>query len=395
MSLINKMLRDLDQRQRRRSVSLDGVLANLVPADVLPREVKVHPALPWVLSAALFSTLLLWHRDAIIDIGMTRSAPFRAVASAPAPTGAAVVVTQSDIAPAPPASAVAAPLDVTPPAPTVAAMPATTTTPPAPAALTATPSPTPPQAVVEAINAPSAAPPPEPATDSDTPRRLFEPAAPPVALDADSELVENLGTMHISRAPPSRSDDQASAIQQAEQAFVRGDTAVGLALLKAAVSRFQGSEKLNLAYARHLLQAGRSGEAETALREGLKQAPRAAALAQMLAHLRYDAGDSAGALAVLTRSAPPVAQALEYHEFLAALQQRQGEHAAAVATYREVLQAAPSHGNAWMGLAISLAALDARREAVAAFSQARSSGTLSQTMDSYAAAEIVRLQASP
>lgn len=394
MSLINQMLRDLDQRQRRRSTPLDGVLANLMPAELLPRELKAHPALPWMLSAALFSALLLWHREANIDIGAAKSVPFRAVA--PVAVQAPEVVAAIEAAPARVEAGAAALLGVTPSAlasAAVAAAPTMTT----PVAVAAAPQPPPSarQDTVAAVNSALAVPHPVPAIDSDAQSRLVEPAAPSSAMEAESELVENPGTMHISRTPSPRSDDQVAAIQQAEQAFAHGDTAGGLARLKAAAARFHGDEKLHLFYARHLLQAGRSAEAETTLLDGLKQAPRAAALAQMLAHLRYDAGDSAGALAVLSRSAPPVAQALEYHEFLAALQQRQGDHAAAVATYREVLQAAPSHGTAWMGLAISLAALDARREAVAAFTQARTSGTLSQTMDTYAATEIARLQAAP
>ncbi len=392
MSLINQMLRDLDQRQRRRSTPLDGVLANLLPAELLPRELKAHPALPWMLSAALFGALLLWHRDANIDIGAAKSVPFRTVA--PVAVQAPEVVVGIEAAPARVEAGAAALVGATPSALTsaaVAAAPTITT----PVAVAATPQPPARQDTEAAVNSALAVPPAVPATDGDAQSRLVETAVPSSAMEAESELVENPGTMHISRTPSPRSDDQVAAIQQAEQAFARGDTAGGLARLKTAAARFHGNEKLHLVYARHLLQAGRNAEAETTLRDGLKQAPRAAALAQMLAHLRYDAGDSAGALAVLTRSAPPVAQALEYHEFLAALQQRQGDHAAAVATYREVLQAAPSHGTAWMGLAISLAALDARREAVAAFTQARTSGTLSQTMDTYAATEIARLQAAP
>lgn len=171
-----------------------------------------------------------------------------------------------------------------------------------------------------------------------------------------------------------------------------GQTDRGLKALRAYVLGHPHALAARARYARELLKAGRGTEAEAVLRLGLKLTPGAADLARLLAHRLFDAGEPAGALRVLLGAAPPVAADPEYHAFVAALHQQSGDHAAAVAVYRDILALQRDNGSAWLGLGISLAAGNAPGEARTAFRQALSDSRLSPAIREFARQEAARLE---
>lgn len=395
MSLINQVLHDLDRRHRGGGV--DQVLRDLLPAEVSGTDAPWLRLLPWcLLVVALLALALLWASDRApahhtreiplalpntqpSSVAEPRVAPSMAQASVPA-ASERLATAPSPVAP----SEVAREAAPAPQADAVSVGPSVNATPPA--AL---------DARAEARAALLAAErdwrPAEEHTKAAAP--AVEPTA---ALTNDAAPAEEtLGEMHITPSAAQADDGAVRALARAEQAIARGDVEDGLARLRAQVLAAPADTATRERYVRHLLAAGRTEVAEAELRAGLAAEPRAPRLAQTLAHLLFDRGDAAGALAVLLPAAPPVARDPAYHAFIAALEQHAGDHAAATTTWRAVLETDPADGRAWIGLAISLAAQDEHQAARTAFTQARTTGALSAAMDAYAAAEIARLGTQP
>ncbi|MBX9607120.1 MAG: hypothetical protein K2Y51_12930 [Gammaproteobacteria bacterium] len=391
MSLINQVLHDLDRRHRGGAV--DQVLRDLLPAEVSGADAPWLRLLPWcLLAVSLLALALLWATDRApaphtLEIPLAlpatqtppvaepKVAPPAARASTPAPSE-----TQA-AAPAPVASNVVA-QDVAPTR-TAEAVPS--------APSVGTTSPAMPDARAALLAAERDWRPAEAHTTSPVP--AVEAVAP--LADDPAPAEETLGEMHITPSAAQADNGAQRALARAEQAIARGDVEDGLARLRAQVLAAPADMSMRERYVRHLLAAGRTAVAEAELRSGLAAQPHASRLAQTLAHLLFDRGDAAGALAILLAAAPPVARDPAYHAFIAALEQHAGDHAAAAATWRGVLEASPTDGRAWIGLGISLAAQDERQAARTAFTQARTTGALSAAMDAYAAAEIARLGTQP
>lgn len=125
-----------------------------------------------------------------------------------------------------------------------------------------------------------------------------------------------------------------------------------------------------------LIENRRLHDAERVLRAGLDLRPADLGLAVTLSRLLVERGDIGGASEVLDRhgahSADPQVRA-----FRGALHQRLGRHHEAVSDYETALRANPAVAPWWVGLGISLQALERRGEAADAFRRARSSGNLS------------------
>ncbi|MGR8918525.1 MAG: tetratricopeptide repeat protein [Gammaproteobacteria bacterium] len=100
------------------------------------------------------------------------------------------------------------------------------------------------------------------------------------------------------------------------------------------------------------------------------------------------------ALDLLRGARVPADDGGEYLGFIAALEQRLGQHAEAIESYRAALGASPRRGQWWIGLAISLAAAGRPDEADGAFRRALEDRQLSDRLRGYANRELVRLSGS-
>lgn len=168
----------------------------------------------------------------------------------------------------------------------------------------------------------------------------------------------------------------------------------GASALKAYLIEHPDAPEARITYAQTLIKLGRHQDAAQTLRGALARAPRRAEFARLLGHLLYDQGDLTEAVHVLRAAAPSVRNDVDYHAFMAALYQRLGRHQAAARIYREIVAVQPQHGNAWIGIGISLTALRDISGALAAFKRATADRTLSKAMRDYATAEITRLAPS-
>ena len=119
-----------------------------------------------------------------------------------------------------------------------------------------------------------------------------------------------------------------------------------------------------------MLEQGRSAEAQHVLRDGIAAVPRNVAWPMLLARLQVEGGDPKAALETLERSLPQAGDEAEYRAFVATLMQMQSRHREAIAHYEASLRKAPNSGRWLTGLAISLEAEKRIPEAADAYRKA-------------------------
>lgn len=133
-----------------------------------------------------------------------------------------------------------------------------------------------------------------------------------------------------------------------------------------------------------MLQQGHWREAQELLEQGIDAVPAHYPFAQLLARVHVEHGADHKALAVMEASRRAGAENPEYVAFLAALYQRVGKHAEAVKTYSEAVKLNPQEGRWWLGMGISLEAVQDRNAAGAAYERAIQSGVLDDKLLQYA-----------
>lgn len=131
------------------------------------------------------------------------------------------------------------------------------------------------------------------------------------------------------------------------------------------------------------LQNGRTVEAQQLLEEGLQKNPKHYSSAQLLARLYVDQGAEQKALALMEGAGEAGAADPAFIAFLGTLYQRAGRHADAVAAYTKAVNLRPGEGRWWLGLGISLEAEKNPGAASDAYTRAQQSGALDQNLQRY------------
>lgn len=338
MSLINKMLKDLDARAGQPG-------AEPLPADVRP--VAAPERRGPVLRAALVGGALLAVGAGVAGWKMMQTAP----APTPAVLAAAQVAARTAVVVDMPAAAPVQVIDV------------------APAALAPEPTPEP---------EPAPAPAPAPAA-----RRVTPVAPAPTARPAPR-------TVAVAKTAPAvpatgRTDTPS---QRAENAYRRalgvledGRVTEAIATLQAGLQIDPRHEAARQTLVGLLIEAGRPDDAMRQLQAALAIDARQPALAMLLARLQLERGGPA--IDTLMRTLPYAAGNGEYHAFLAGVLQREGRAHEAAENYQAALKRSPGNGVWWMGLGIALQADKRDAEAATAFVQAQASGTLSPELQAF------------
>lgn len=341
MSLVNKMLRDLDARRVGDSDRA------AFPAAVTPLAAHQEPR----------RASRLWLGMVLVVAGLGVAAWYGAQQMSATPA----VAEAPAALPVPAAPAVA---------PTVAPSAASAAE-PARAANAALPS-------LRLADQLSAVPRPEPqrkvvAPAPKTPERLADAApsrAPVVALP------------RVPTAPAEgRIDKQARLPSAAERAEIeyrrgvlaqrqgRGDEAGGsyMAALEAQPEHAAARQTL----AALLIEAKRFDEAEELLRKGTELAPVRLASTLALARLKVERNGAPAALELLLKNSASGESSPEYQGFAGALLNRAGRAAEAVERYQAATHLAPNEGRWWAGLGIALDAAGKSVEAREAYQKAR------------------------
>jgi len=146
------------------------------------------------------------------------------------------------------------------------------------------------------------------------------------------------------------------------------------------------------ALASMLLHLGRSEEAVPLLENGLTLDPEYAPFVKLQARALAMQGALVEAVELLRRFERAAGDDPEYQALLAALYQRQGEHARALTYYQRVLRSQSDKAVWWMGLGISLEGESKRKEALAAYRAASLLGGLGADSQRYIGERIAALQ---
>ena len=137
------------------------------------------------------------------------------------------------------------------------------------------------------------------------------------------------------------------------------------------------------AYVALLLEQRRVGVAHRLLQEALDINPQQPALAVAAARIYVGQREYTRALEVIERAGPAPTHS-EFEAMRGAVLQRLGRHGEAVEAYQNALQGAAQPPTTWIGLAISLEALGRRGEAVLAYRRALVAGPIALEAREYA-----------
>jgi MSHA biogenesis protein MshN len=339
MSLINKMLQDLDARGSQSGASLQAEIKPVMAAEPrLPvRQIALGAG---VLVLAMAAGAWWWIKKPAT--ATPRPLAMGAPAAAPLPPATAVVTAPVVPLPAPKEDKVVA-------APTAAE--------PAKHVVRTTP----------VAARPRIVPPP----------KVQEPVAPAVLPAAAGGRNMNDG-------------------QRAERQYREAIGLLDEGRVSAAMEALEQTLKLNPRHegARQslvnlLIEGGRKDDAMQQLEQGLERDPAQAQMAMLLARLQIERGQS-GVL-TLMRSLPAVAGNADFHAFLAGALQREGRQREAVEQYALALRSNPEQGVWLMGMGISLQAEQRNAEARQAFLRARDSRTLTTPLQEFVERKLQQL----
>ncbi|TWI69436.1 MSHA biogenesis protein MshN [Pseudoduganella lurida] len=342
MSLINKMLQDLDARGGTGTRAPSGELRPVAAERGAAKAIAIGAGVGVLIVAAAAGGWYYLQRAA--------------VGPAPVPV-AALVKSPPAVAPAPPVPAV------------VAAVPADPTAPEAAA----------PAEPVPVLAAPVAAAPATPKRERTVAREAQEGEGAPVApRRAAAERATERATLARAAVPPPQGVTMTSQ-QQGESAYRRALAAVqdgrvqdGIAGLEQAVFAYPRHEAARQTLIGLLIETGRRDEAVRHLQLALGLNASQPQLAMLLARLQLEQGGNA--VETLQRTLPHAAANADYLAFLAGVLQKGGRHREAAEQYEAALRIQPNNGVWWMGLGISQQAERLRTNAREAFMKAKAAG---------------------
>lgn len=354
MSLLNQMLNDLEQRR-----------AEAGGAPTMHREIRPLPAVRQVsvLPRVALGSVVLGVLVAGVYWGLNRAADLP-----PAPTpSSAPAVTPAQVS------------DVALPVLTVALPPA------APVASQETEG-------RAAVPAPVAA--AVPAAGAATLRlseQLSMPlAAAPVAAGVAAVPPDaSVGGVIEKRALEPNSREQAERLYRvAVNQLSQGREPEGVATLRAALREDPEHQAARQTLIKIHLDRRAYAAAESELDDGVQRLPKQISWVLLLARLRVDRGDVAGALGTLERHEGDAVRSAEYQAAMAAILQRLNRLPEAEMRFERATQIDPGSGRWWLGLGMAREAQGKSAEARDAFRSALSGAGLSTELRAYADARL-------
>jgi MSHA biogenesis protein MshN len=369
MSLINQMLMDLEKRRAPRP---DGVLSQ---ARALPTQLTRDPrwrfALIALIALALAAAVFTW----VTKRGITLPLPSFLSTPAQAPTPP-TPTTKEETPPPLPANA-----NVPVQAATAPAAPAPTVE----KALKDNP------VVSESLLEPASRLSLELSTATQEPERAVSKPAAKAKSVAQPPVAAKVKPAAEQPSPPgiSKQVRQETPQQLAEEEYRKAVVSLQQGQQVEAQEGFRRALQFDpnftasrLALAGLLLQGRQMAEAERVLRKGLELDNRQPGFAMMLARVQLDKGDIRAALETLRRTLPYTTGNADYHALMAALLLRDARYTDSVEHYRTALSLKPA-GVWYMGLGVSLQALQRLPEAHDAFQKAMESGELNPELRAF------------
>ena len=172
----------------------------------------------------------------------------------------------------------------------------------------------------------------------------------------------------------------------------QGRVAEGMVGFRRALEIDPGHEAARQTLVALLLETKRVDEAAASLKEGLALNAGNTGFAMLLARILVESNDIPAALIVLQRHAAPADRNPDFHAFAGALYQRLDRHKDAIEQYQAALNLAPSAGVWWLGLGISLQSVGRPKDALEAFTRAKSAGNLAPDLLAFVEQRLRQLQ---
>jgi MSHA biogenesis protein MshN len=218
----------------------------------------------------------------------------------------------------------------------------------------------------------------EVAAEQAMPAMVKERKAARQAAAKSAAVPANEGTITHDISPQQMAEN---TYRRALVALQEGRVNAALADLERALDIDPRNEAARQTYISLLLENRRSDDAVRQLRLALGIDPRQPGLAMVLARLQLEKGGPA--LDTLMKTLPYAGGSAEYQAFLAGVLQREQRHTEAADHYREALKLSPQNGVWWMGLGISLQADQHLPEAREAFKRARATAGLTPELQAF------------
>lgn len=359
MSVINKVLRELDQRH-----AMAASAEQAAPREVRPVRDPAHGhEWFWRAIAALLLLALAWVGWVVYQIQPRRVATDLGIAAGES-ARRELARPVAEKKPAPAAQLVAAekpPAQADEPAGTLK--------------------------LAQSIQMPIVA--TEPAPEKPAAREPARPAPRPASIVKPKALTPRVEKHELTPLPA----------QRAETEFRRGAAFLQQGRVSEAETRFATAIALDAAHAparqalvAMLLEQRRLEEARRLLQEGLAINPQQEQFVLALARIYLERADYASALEVMSRNRNGARTSAEYDAMLGSVLSRLGREREAVEAYRAAVRTSPDKGGTWLGLAVSLENLDRRSEAAEAYRRALASGTLTADVKQYAEQKIRQLR---
>ncbi|HEX2197233.1 MAG TPA: tetratricopeptide repeat protein [Burkholderiales bacterium] len=254
-----------------------------------------------------------------------------------------------------------------------------------------------PSLVPVAVQAEAKPTPPEPAETFklaraiETPILERKPVAPKFVKPAPPKFVKPAppkpAPSKLSKTPR---DDADAQFRRAALFLNQGRVSEAEAHLAMALKTDPAHAPARQAYVALLLEQGRVEHARAMLEQAAASNPDHAPFALALARIHVEQRDYPAALEALDRAGSS-AQTADFHRLRAVVLQRMGRHADAANAYQQALRTGPQNATTWMGLGISLEALGHRAEAAQAYKRALGAGALAREARDYAQARIKAL----
>ncbi|MBC9252524.1 hypothetical protein A9179_19845 [Pseudomonas alcaligenes] len=220
------------------------------------------------------------------------------------------------------------------------------------------------EAPLELEQLPTAVPASEPAAEAPLPAWASAPVPAADAPPAAREPVAEPAATAPSGPPEVKiSAAQPDSLNQARQALQEGDYPRAIRLLEDLQQSRAGDQEVLRWLARAYLAGGQQQRLLGWLPAQLAQHPQDSELRLLLARAQLQAGETKAAVATLEQSAPALVQEPTYHALLAAAYQQTGQWQESAALYQQMVALRPSQATWQLGLAIALEQLDRPSEA--------------------------------
>lgn len=213
-----------------------------------------------------------------------------------------------------------------------------------------------------------------------------------LAAEISDDGAVNSAVMDKKIKPLSADEKAEGEFRQAVDLLQKGRSYEAEKYLRSALNFSAEHTKARELMAGLMLQNGHWREAEQSLEQGVEKVPAYYPFAQLLARIYVEHGSDQKALATMEASREAGSGNADFMDFLALLYQRTGNQPEAIKAYTEALKLNPQEGRSWLGMGISLEAVQDWNAAGAAYQRAIDSGVLDDKLLQYARQRLVALK---